>query len=248
MAGWPALLEQVASAQEQGRVEVVGIWSHLACADEPDHPANAEQETAFAEALALAEAQGVRPELRHLANSAAALLRPSARFDLVRIGLAAYGLSPAPGVFDAAAAGLVPAMTVRARAALVKEIAAGAGVSYGHRYLADHPHPVALVPIGYADGVPRHASGRGQVQLDGVRGTVLGTICMDQFVVEAPQSAMAGDEVVVFGPGHAGEPTAEEWAEWAGTIAYEIVTRIGGPAGRAVRRWVGDPTVAEVDS
>jgi alanine racemase len=232
--GWVPLFEAASKAEVAGEVAVVGIWSHLACSDEPGHPANDAQEQTFREALALAAAAGLTPEVRHLANSAGALLRPSARFELVRLGIASYGLTPAPEVVSSAELGLEPAMTVRGRVALAKDLDAGAGVSYGHTFVADRPMHVALVPMGYGDGVPRHASSTAAVEIGGERCSVLGRICMDQFVVDAPH-AHAGDEVVLFGSGEHGEPTAQEWAEWCGTISYEIVTRMGG---RQVRRWV----------
>jgi alanine racemase len=231
---WVPLFAAARAAELAGDVVVTGVWSHLACSDEPDHPANDHQEQAFREALDLVEAAGLAPEVRHLANSAGALLRPSARFDLVRFGIASYGLTPAPDVVSSVELGLVPAMTVRATAAMAKDIDAGAGVSYGHTFVADRPMHLALVPMGYGDGIPRHASSTAAVQIRGQRAPVLGRICMDQFVVESPD-AEAGDEVVVFGPGRDGEPTAQDWAEWCGTINYEIVTRMRG---RQQRRWV----------
>ncbi|MBO9523010.1 MAG: alanine racemase [Nocardioidaceae bacterium] len=237
---WADLVAAARKAESAGEIAAVGVWSHFAASDEPEHPANESQETAFREAIALAEEAGLAIEVRHLANSAGALLRPSARFDLVRFGIASYGLSPAPDVVTPTDLGIVPAMTVRAHAALAKDIAAGDGVSYGHLYVADRARHVALVPLGYADGIPRHASGTAFVEVGGERGEVLGRICMDQFVVAAPESVQAGDEVVLFGTGAHGEPTAQDWAEWCGTISYEIVTRMGGLAGRAERRWTGD--------
>jgi alanine racemase len=233
---WEPLFAAAREEEQRGRVRVTGIWSHFACSDEPEHPANEQQEKAFLEALDLAAAAGLQPEVRHLANSAGALLRPSSRFDLVRLGIASYGLTPAPGVVSSAELGLRPAMTVRGRVALTKDLAAGEGVSYGHTFVTDRPTHVALVPMGYGDGIPRHASNTAQVLVGGARGRVLGRICMDQFVVEAPPHVSAGDEVVVFGPGDDGEPSAQEWAEWCGTISYEIVTRIGG---RQRRTWKG---------
>jgi alanine racemase len=232
---WVMLFEAARKAEAAGDVAVVGIWSHLACSDEPGHPANDAQEQTFREALDGATAAGLTPEVRHLANSAAAVLRPSARFDLVRLGIASYGLTPAPQVVSSAELGLEPAMTVRGRVALAKDLDAGAGVSYGHTFVADRPMHVALVPMGYGDGVPRHASSTAAVEIGGERCSVLGRICMDQFVVEAPAGVSAGDPVVLFGPGADGEPTAQDWADWCGTISYEIVTRMGG---RQVRRWV----------
>ena len=238
VAEWPAVVAAAAAAEEDGAVRVTGVWSHLACSDEPEHPANDEQETVFLEALAVARAGGLDPEVRHLANSAAALTRPSARFDLVRCGLATYGLSPAPEVATAAELGLVPVMTARTRVALVKDVPAGVGVSYGHTYRTAAPTSLAVVPVGYGEGIPRAASSRAPVLVGGRRHRVAGRVCMDQLVVDlAGGTAAAGDEVVLFGPGGDGEPTAQEWAEACGTISYEIVTRIGG---RFVRRYVGE--------
>ncbi|HET6154692.1 MAG TPA: alanine racemase [Marmoricola sp.] len=239
-AEWAGLVAAARTAEEAGEVKVVGIWSHLACADEPDHPSNDEQEGVFEAALEAAEEAGLEPEVRHLSNSAAALLRPSAWYDLVRFGIAAYGFSPAPAVISAEELGLVPAMTVRAKAALTKDLYPGDAVSYGHTWSIDTQTRVALVPLGYGDGIPRHASSTAQVAVRGTRGRVLGRVCMDQIVVEAPRGTIAGDEIVLFGPGTSGEPTAQEWAEWCDTISYEIVTRIGGNAGRAERRWIDD--------
>lgn len=231
---WLPFFEAARKAEVAGDVAVVGVWSHFACSEEPEHPANDSQERLFREALALAGECGLIPEVRHLCNSAGALLRPSARFDLVRVGLAAYGISPAPDLRTSADLGLVPAMTVRATVAMTKDLEPGAGVSYGHTFVADRPMHVALVPLGYGDGIPRHASSSAAVQIGEDRAPVLGRICMDQFVVEAPH-ARAGDEIVLFGPGRDGEPTAEDWAGWCDTISYEIVTRMRG---RQPRRWI----------
>lgn len=232
---WPAVVAAARSAEVAGEIRVTGVWSHLAASDEPGHPANDAQEKAFLDALAIAASAGLRPEVRHLANSAAAVLRPSSRFDLVRCGIAAYGLDPAPGLTPPEL-GLVPAMTARARLALVKPIAAGAGVSYGHRWIAEEPTTVGLVPVGYADGVPRHGSDVLEVAVAGERHPVRGRVCMDQVVIDLGVSttARAGDDVLLFGPGTQGEPTATEWADACGTINYEIVTRIGGRFTRVV--------------
>ena len=236
-ADWPALVAAAAQAQEAGAVEVTGIWSHFACSDEPDHPANDAQEAAYLRALDVAGQAGLRPRWRHLANSAAALTRPSSRFDLVRCGLAAYGLSPVPQLHDSAALDLVPAMTATARLALVKRVPAGSGVSYGHTHVTDRETTLGVVPVGYAEGVLRSASGVAPMLVGGRRTTVAGRVCMDQLVVDVGDTPVeAGDEVVLFGPGLAGEPTAEEWARACGTISYEIVTRIGG---RFTREHVG---------
>ena len=233
---WPGLVAAAAKAECAGAVRVSGIWSHFACSDEPDHPANDMQEQAFRAALKVAEAHGLRPEVRHLANSAAALLRPSSRFDLVRCGLASYGLSPAPDVASAAELGLVPAMTVRGRLAVVKRVRSGSGVSYGHTYVTGKDTTIAVVPMGYGDGVPRAASSRAHVLVAGKQRLVAGRVCMDQFVVDLDDDAAeVGDPAVLFGTGEDGAPTAQDWAEASGTISYEIVTGVGG---RMKRRYV----------
>jgi alanine racemase len=230
---WPDVLRAAVTAEESGAVTVTGVWSHFACSDEPDHPANDAQERAFREACVEAEAAGLDPEVRHLANSAAALLRPSAHFDLVRCGIASYGLSPAPDVVTATDLGLVPAMTVQARLAVVKRVPAGAGVSYGHTYVTPAETTVGVIPLGYGDGVPRHASSRAEVLVGGLRRPLLGRVCMDQVVVDLDDSAVApGEPVVLFGPGTQGEPTAQDWADACETISYEIVTRMRGRQGR----------------
>jgi alanine racemase len=231
---WPALFAAAAGLERDRRITVTGIWSHFSSSDEPDDPANAAQEAAFEEALREAERAGLRPEVRHLANSAAAILRPSSRLDLVRVGIAAYGLDPAPG--HSPDLGLVPAMTARASLAMVKHVEAGAAVSYGRTWTAERPTTLGLVPVGYADGVPRVAGNRAQVWVAGARRPVRGRICMDQLVVDLDDAAAAaGDDAVLFGSGVHGEPTAQDWAEACGTISYEIVTRIGG---RMTRRHV----------
>ena len=227
-ADWPELVELAAKLVVAGTVEVAGVWSHLAYADAPGHPTIARQRSAFSEALEVATRAGLRPQVRHLANSAATLALPDTHYDLVRPGVAVYGLSPGPEVGAAADLGLRPAMTLRASVALVKDVDGGQGVSYAHRYTTSRRTRLALVPLGYADGIPRAATNVGPVQIGGRRFTVSGTVCMDQFVVDVGDLPVeAGDEVVLFGSGRDGAPTAEEWAAVTGTINYEIVTRIG---------------------
>ena len=212
--------------------DVVSIWSHLACADEPQHPANDAQRAEYLRALAVAADCGVTPRLRHLANSAAALTRPDVHFDLVRVGMASYGVSPMDD--DAAAYDLRPVLTVRANIAHVRDVPAGAGVSYGHRYVTERPTRLALVPLGYADGLPRAGTNRAEIAIGDRRFTVSGTICMDQFVVDVGDLAVqVGDEVVVFG---AGGPSASDWARACDTIGYELTTRIGA---RLAKRFDG---------
>ncbi|GAB3590620.1 alanine racemase [Angustibacter peucedani] len=239
---WGDLVDHALAAQAEGTLEVVGVWSHLAWADAPQHPTVARQAEAFRAALDLAERRGVRPEVRHLANSAATLTSPQLHFDLVRPGIAVYGLSPVPDLGAPADFGLRPAMTLRARLALVKRVPEGSGVSYGHAYTTPRDTTLGLVPLGYADGVPRAAGNVGPLQVAGRRHTIAGRVCMDQVVVDLGErpdvgELRAGDPVVLFGEGAHGEPTAQDWAEVLDTISYEIVTRIGS---RVPRTYVGE--------
>jgi alanine racemase len=225
---WPDLVDAAASAAADGTVEVVGIFSHLAYADEPSHPTIQRQQRAFTHAVGVATRAGLDPQVRHLANSAATLALPGSHLDLVRPGIAVYGLSPGPQVGRAADLGLRPAMTFTSTVALSKRVPPGHGVSYAHRYVTERQTTLALVPVGYADGVPRHLTNLGEVAIGGRRHRIAGTVCMDQFVVDVgDQAVREGDEVVLFGPGDRGEPTADDWAAAIGTINYEIVTRIG---------------------
>ncbi|MFC9847431.1 alanine racemase [Streptomyces sp. NPDC060223] len=227
-ADWPELVAQALRAEADGLITVTGLWSHFACADEPGHPSIQAQLTRFRELVTYAEERGVRPEVRHIANSPATLTLPESHFDLVRTGIAVYGISPSPEIGTPADFGLRPVMTLSASIALVKQVEGGHGVSYGHHYVTPGATTLGLVPVGYADGIPRHASGTGPVLVGGKLRTVAGRIAMDQFVVDlGGDEPEVGAEAVLFGPGDRGEPTAEDWARAAGTIAYEIVTRIG---------------------
>lgn len=233
---WPELLDALARVQAEGVVEVRGLFSHLACADEPTNPMNDLQAQRLTDALTQARAVGVRPAVVHLANSAAALTRPDLGFDLVRPGIAVYGLTPVPEGGDF---GLRPAMTLRARVALIKRVAAGEGVSYSHLWTAPRDTTVALLPIGYADGVPRVLTNRLDVWLGGQRRPVVGRICMDQVVVDCGPDGggvAEGDTAVFFGTGDLGEPLAQDWANALGTIHYEVVT---GVHGRVQRSYAG---------
>ncbi|WUS98713.1 alanine racemase [Streptomyces sp. NBC_00708] len=228
-ADWPELVAAARTAERAGTVRVTGLWSHFACADEPGHPSITAQLDTFRDMVAYAEKAGVEPEVRHIANSPATLTVPESHFDLVRTGIAMYGISPSPELGTSADFGLRPVMTLAASVALVKQVPAGHGISYGHHYTTPRETTLGLVPLGYADGIPRHASGRGPVLVGGVRRTIAGRVAMDQFVVDLDgDEPAAGSEAVLFGPGDRGEPSAEDWAQAAGTIAYEIVTRIGG--------------------
>ncbi|WP_132429090.1 alanine racemase [Pseudonocardia endophytica] len=233
-AEWPGLVEDAVAAAADGRAEVVGVWSHLAQADEPSHPTQDVQAAALADAVRHVRDRGIDP-IRHLANSAATMTRPDLHLDLVRPGIAVYGLDP---IAQPEVSPLRPAMTLRGRVALVKRVPAGHGVSYGHEWTSPGPAVLALVPLGYADGVPRRMNngGRMRVRLHDEIRPVVGRVCMDQVVVDCGDlDVRAGDTVELFGTGAGGGPTAREWADEIGTIHYEIVT---GVHGRRVRRTV----------
>ena len=241
-AEWPPLVDAAAKAQADGDLDVVGAWSHLAVADDPGHASIDRQLAAFRAGLDAVTRAGLTPQVRHLANSAALLTRPDTHFDLVRPGISVYGLSPFSGR-PATDFGLRAAMTVRAPVTLAKRVPAGQGVSYGHTYTTGKQTTLALVPLGYGDGVPRHASNVGPVHLAGKVRTVAGRVCMDQIVLDCGDDDIrAGDVATLFGPGDDGEPTASDWAEATGTINYEIVTRIGGA--RVARAYDGPPHLA----
>ncbi|BCI51936.1 alanine racemase [Mycolicibacterium litorale] len=233
-AEYPALLERLGRAIAEDAVRVHGIMSHLACGDEPDNPTNDRQARRLTDMRRQAVDAGVRFEVAHLSNSPAAMTRPDLAFDMVRPGIAVYGQTPIPAHGDM---GLRPAMTLRCPVTQVRSIHAGDGVSYGHTWIAQRDTTVALLPIGYADGVYRTLSGRLQVLINGRLRPGVGRICMDQFVVDLGPGAVdvtEGDEAVLFGPGTRGEPTAQDWADLVGTINYEIVT---SPRGRVVRTY-----------
>lgn len=236
---WELLVRRARALEAEEAVQVTGLFTHFAYADAPTHPTVLAQQDAFADAVAVAERAGLRPSVRHMSNSAATLTTPDAAWDMVRPGLAVYGLSPVPDLGDPAAYGLVPAMTVTASVAVVKRVPAGQGVSYGHTYTTAAATTLADIPLGYADGVPRHVSNAAEVLVAGQRRRIAGRVCMDQFVVDVGDlDVAAGDEVVLFGSGTRGEPTAQDWAKAAGTINYEIVTRFGP---RVPREYVGGP-------
>ncbi len=232
------MLVDAARLEAEGVLDVEGIFSHFAYADAPDHPTVRAQQDTFVAILADAERAGLRPRIRHLANSAATLTNASAQFDMVRPGLSIYGLSPVPDIGGPTHFGLREAMRVTARLINVKDCPAGQGISYGHQYTTKGETRLGLVPLGYADGVPRHAGNVGPLRLDGQRYTVAGRVCMDQFVIDlGPDSrAVPGDEVVLIGREADGEPTAQDWAAAIDTINYEIVTRLGP---RVPRRYLG---------
>jgi alanine racemase len=230
-AEWPALVTAALAAEATGHARIVGIWSHLACADMPGHPSIGAQVTAFRAAIEQAGRAGARPQVRHLANTPATLTLPETWFDLIRPGGGTVGLCTLPG---GAPPWLRPAMTVQARLVQVKRVPAGTGVSYGHRYITSRDATLGLIPLGYNEGIPRAAANTAEVLIRGRRWTIAGTVCMNQVVVDlADEPAETDDLAVLFGPGDAGEPTAQEWADALGTLSYDIVTRFGGRVPRS---------------
>ena len=216
-------------------LDLEGLCTHLAVADEPENPYTTEQVARFETVVRALDARGARPPIVHAANSAALLTRAETRYDLVRCGIALYGVVPSPGL--AGRAPLRPALSLRARVSHVKQLAAGARLSYGLRYGLSRDARVATVPVGYADGVPRNLGMvGGEVLIGGRRFPIVGSVTMDQLMVDVGDTPVeAGDEVVLLGRGDGEEITADEWARRLGTIAYEIVTGIGP---RVPRRYV----------
>ena len=239
---WPDVIAAALAEQAEGRCEIAGIWSHLACADIPGHPSVDLQLEAFTEALARARLLGVGPVVRHLANTPALLTRPDTWFDLVRPGGGVTGLCTLPG---GPPKWLRPAMTVRTHLVQAKSVPAGTGVSYGHRYVTAAPTRLGLIPLGYHEGIPRSGRNTAQVFIRGTRMTISGTVCMNQCVVDAAEVPVeAGDEVILFGPGDHGEPTAQEWADVLDTLSYDIVTRFTGKIPRSYSGVTEAETVA----
>ena len=216
---------------------IEGVYTHFAVADDPSHPANASQLNAFNAVLDGLSSRGINPPLVHAANSAAALANEPSRFTMVRLGIAMYGLRPGPGVAELCA-GLIPAMSIKARVSAVRWVEAGEAVSYGLVRPLTKGSLIATVPIGYADGVPR-ALGRTNIQvlLNGVPRSFAGTITMDQLMIdcESDSSVTVGDEVVLIGKQGEHSVTADDWAEALGTIGYEIVC---GISPRIFRRYL----------
>ncbi len=234
-AEFPTLLTALRRAVADEAIRLRGIMSHLACGDDPTSTINDQQAQRFSEMRSQAREAGVEFEVAHLCNSPAAMTRPDLAFDMVRTGIAVYGQTPIPAKGDM---GLRPAMTLRCPVALIRSLKAGDGVSYGHTWVAKADTTVALIPLGYADGVFRGLSGRIDVLINGRRRPNVGRICMDQFVVDlgpGPVDVSEGDDAILFGPGDGGELTALDWAELLGTINYEVVT---SPRGRVSRVYV----------
>lgn len=226
---WPTLCRAARAAELRGEVSVVGVMGHLACADVPQDPRNALARQTFTEFVQTARACGLRPTVRHLAATAATLTDPASHFDLCRVGAGLVGIDPSGSTT------LRPASTLTAPVVGVRDVPAGTYVGYGRHHRTTKATRLALLPIGYADGLPRIASRPAAVLLRGRLRPVVGVVSMDQVVVDVGDGgAEAGDVATIFGTGKGGEPTAADWAGWAGTIEHEIVTGIG----RRVRRHV----------
>jgi alanine racemase len=228
---WAALCRAARSAERTGRLQVVGVMGHLPCADEPGHPANASGRTRFARGVRIARAAGLRPDSRHLAATAATLTDPLAHHTLVRVGAGLVGIDPAGSTR------LRPAMTLTAPVVTVRRVRAGTPVGYGHTWIAPAATMLGLLPLGYADGLPRTASGRADVLVRGRRRRVVGRISMDQVVVDlGAEGVRLGEVATIFGPGDKGEPTVADWASWSDTLEHEVVTGLGARVRRVVTR------------
>ncbi|CAN5141500.1 alanine racemase [soil metagenome] len=229
-ADWSTLCRAARSLERQGVLRVIGMMGHLGCADEPGDPANAAGRARFGWGLEAARAAGLRPPLRHLAATSATLTDPAAHHTMSRIGAGLVGIDPSRST------ALAAALTLTARVVSVRRVPAGATVGYGHTWVAERPTNLALLPLGYADGLPRAASGRAEVLLGGRRRRIVGRISMDQVVVDVGDDAAAAGEIAtLFGPGRDGEPSVADWAGWADTIEHEIVTGIGSRVTRVTR-------------
>lgn len=224
---WAALCRAARFEEHVGTVRVVGVMGHLGCADDPSDPANAEGRAVFDRGLGTAREAGLRPPLRHLAATAATLTDPAALHTMSRVGAGLVGIDPSGSTR------LTPALTLTAPVVSVRRVGVGAEVGYGHTWSAWRPTTLALLPLGYADGLPRAASGRAEVLVRGRRCSLVGRISMDQAVIDVGDEPVApGEAVTVFGPGTRGEPTVADWARWADTIEHEIVTGIGARVSR----------------
>jgi alanine racemase len=225
---WFGLARLARRLERRGDIEVTGVMSHLPCADQLGHPSTAAGRAAFLEAVAVVRGAGLRPRTLHLAATAAALRASETHFDLCRIGAGLYGIG----------AGLRPTLTLSAPVTGVRDVPAGTGVGYGHTWIADRPTRLALVPLGYGDGVPRVAAARAEVLVHGRRRRLAGVISMDQLVIDVGDLPVnIGDVVTLFGPGDHGEPTIADWSEWSLTIPHEIMTGLGA---RVTRSYGGE--------
>ena len=230
LSEWDQLIKSVLVGVNLKQLKVIGIWSHFARADEPDELMNQEQLSLFEEKVNQAKAAGIDAQFIHIANSAALFTNKSTHKNIIRSGIALFGLSPdVKTIGDSSSLGLKPAMKLKAKLNLVKEVKAGSSVGYGGTAVLKSDTKLGVVALGYADGIPRSTNNLAGVFVDKKRAPIIGRVSMDQFVVDLgiTSTAKTGDEVIVFGDGSSGEYTVDEWAKAANTINYEIITRIG---------------------
>ncbi|QWS33120.1 alanine racemase [Curtobacterium aetherium] len=236
---WSALCTAAALLERLGTVRVVGVMGHMSCADRPDDPQNVREGLLFANAVRTARRRGLSGFVTHLAATAATITGVGSGHGLHRIGAGLFGIDPS-STSDA----LMPTLSLTAPVVSSRTVLAGAGIGYGHDHVVDRTTNLALLPLGYADGLPRAASERAEVHVRGRRRPVVGRFSMDMVVVDTGDDRLHhGETVTVFGRGTAGEPTVADWARWAGTIEHEIVTGIGSRVAR-VHRSVPDSTDA----
>ena len=257
LADLPALASALRMAADDGLVDIVGAWSHMSRADDPSDEGNASTAShvrIFEEGLAILADAGITPRIRHLAATSGILWHPEAHYDMVRVGIGLYGLSPDPAVATADELGLIPALELRAPLTSVKVIEEGTPASYGGTWVAPTRRWIGLVPLGYGDGIFRAASNKARVVVRTEAGLLnaplVGRVCMDQFIVDLGPAegepgtptarsgnapAAPGDTAILFGAGALGEPLADEWADAASTINYEVVTSLGAHIPRAYR-------------
>lgn len=232
-ADWQGLLEATKKAVETGRVSVIAIFSHLSSTGENEDRAQIER---FKAALEVVKSVGIEYEFAHLTASDGSLAYPDAHFNMIRVGIALYGLDPF-SAHRASEYGFRPAMTASAKVVQTKRVPAGHGVSYGYLHTTEKETTLALVPVGYAEGLPRNASGKASVSINGKNYKILSRIAMDQFVLDVgDDNVQVGDDVIFFGDPAKGHPSVDDLADAADTINYEIVTRMGG---RFKRVYVG---------
>ena len=230
LSEWDQLIKSVLVGVNLKQLKVIGIWSHFARADEPDELMNQEQLSLFEERVNQAKVAGIDAQFIHIANSAALFTNKSSHKNIIRSGIALFGLSPdIKTIGDSSSLGLKPAMKLKAKLNLVKEVKAGSSVGYGGTAVLKSDTKLGVVTLGYADGIPRNTNNLAGVFVDKKRAPIIGRVSMDQFVVDLgiTSNAKTGDEVIVFGDGSGGEYTVDEWAKAANTINYEIITRIG---------------------
>ena len=257
LADLPALASALRMAADDGLVDIVGAWSHMSRADDPSEAGNASTAShvrIFEEGLAILADAGVTPRIRHLSATSGILWHPEAHYDMVRAGIGLYGLSPDPAVATSEQLGLIPALELRAPLTSVKVIEEGTPASYGGTWVAPTRRWIGLVPLGYGDGILRAVSNRARVVVHTASGPfnapIVGRVCMDQFMVDLGQAegspgtptarsgqapAAPGDIATLFGSGAGGEALADDWAQAAGTINYEIVTHLGAHIPRIYR-------------